>query len=112
MLCSANEGGQTEKMLLGEFQLTGNPFRVVSTAHAIRRMSQRGIASWVVTRVIAELGERLLAYNDSGEEVAVIDPERNLAVIAEIRAYKAVVITVIDSGDIFLKQGTRIEKIA
>lgn len=99
-------------MLLGEFQLTGNPFRIESTTHAIKRMSQRRIASWVVTGIIAHVGERLLEYNDTGEEIAIIDTERDLAVIAEIRSFKAVVITVIDRGKIFLKDGTRLEEIA
>lgn len=99
-------------MLLGEIQLTGNPFRIECTTHALKRMSERRVGSVVVKNLIANIGDRLLSYNNTGEELAIIDPGNDLAVIVEIRFFKAVVITVIDRGKIFIKEGTRLEQIA
>lgn len=99
-------------MLLGEIQLTGNPFRIECTTHAIQRMSERHIGSRVVKGLLESMGERLLHYNDTGEELAIIDQQNNLAVILQIRYYKAVIITVIDRGRIHIKAGTKLCQIA
>ncbi|WP_027340181.1 DUF4258 domain-containing protein [Halonatronum saccharophilum] len=99
-------------MLLTETILDDKLFRVEGTTHALKRMEERGIDQELVTAIILSLNERLLDYNDTGEEVAIIDQENNLAVIIEVREHKAVVITVIDRANIHIKDGTRLEEIA
>ncbi len=99
-------------MLLTESMLDDKCFRVESTTHALKRMEERDIDQSLVTAIILSLGIKLLDYNDTGEEVAVIDQENNLAVIIEVREFKAVVITVIDRANIHIKDGTKLEEIA
>ncbi len=99
-------------MLLAECSLEESCFRVESTTHALDRMKERNIDREVVTAIILSLEQKLLDYNDSGEEVAIIDQEHNLAVIIEVRDFKAVVITVINKANIHIKDGTQMEEIA
>jgi len=75
-------------------------------------MKERDIDSELVNGIILSLGEKLLEYNDSGDEIAIVDQENNLAVIIEVRECKAVVITVIDRANIHIKDGTLLEEIA
>ncbi len=99
-------------MLLAEFDLAGKSFRIEGTTHALDRMEERKIEKNLAVSIILSLGQKLLNYNDTGEEVAVIDQSNNLAVIIEVREYKAVVITVIDRANIHIKDGTQLEEIA
>ncbi len=99
-------------MLLTESILDDKYFRVESTTHALKRMQERDIDRSLVTAIILSLDQKLLDYNDTGEEVAIIDQENNLAVIIEVRDFKAVVITVIDRANIHIKDGTSLEEIA
>ena len=95
-------------MLIGAIEVNRNPFWIECTTHAIRRMSQRRIAAWVVKDLLATVGEKLLAYNNPQDELAIVDAKNNLAIIVQVRLHKAVVITVIDRGEIFIKNGTKL----
>ena len=99
-------------MLLNETYLDEQYFRIEGTTHAKERMEEREIDQELVVAIILSLEEKLLEYNDTGEEVAIIDQEHNLAVIIEVREFKAVVITVIDRANIHVKDGTMLEEIA
>lgn len=99
-------------MLIGQIQINRNPFWIECTTHAIRRMSQRRIASWVVKDLLENVGDKLLLYNNTGEELAIVDTRNDITVIVQVRLHKAVVITVINRGEIYIKRGTRLEHIA
>ncbi|MDI3548414.1 MAG: hypothetical protein PWR10_2066 [Halanaerobiales bacterium] len=99
-------------MLLGEFEIINKDFRIESTTHALQRMEERRIDQQVVKEVIKGLDYKVLLYNNSGEEIAIIDQEHDIAVIIEVRLNKVVIITVIDKANIHIKDGTRLEKIA
>lgn len=99
-------------MLLRECFLEDRYFRIESTTHALQRMKERGIESTLVTGIILSLEDKLLEYNNSGKEIAILDQQNNLAVIIEVRQGKAVVITVIDRANIHIKDGTLLEEIA
>ena len=99
-------------MLLNETYFDEKYFRIEGTTHALERMEEREIDQELAVAIILSLDEKLLEYNDTGEEVAIIDQEHNLAVIIEVREFKAVVITVIDRANIHVKDGTLLEEIA
>ncbi|GAB6139239.1 DUF4258 domain-containing protein [Halanaerobaculum tunisiense] len=99
-------------MLLSEYILDGRNFRVEGTTHALERMKEREVDEELVAAIVLSLDEKLLEYNDSGEEVAIIDQEHNLAIIIEVREFKAVIITVINKSNIHIKDGTQMEEIA
>lgn len=99
-------------MLLGNLAITDRNFRIESTTHAMKRMEERGIAHQIVIDVIQELSYKVLLYNDTGEEIAIIDQEHDIAVIIEVRFNKVVIITVIDRANIHIKDGTMLEEIA
>ena len=99
-------------MLLGEINILDKAFRIESTTHAFERMDERNIEKKKVIDVIEGLRYKVLLYNNTGEEIALIDQEHDLAVIIEVRLNKVVVITVIDRANIHIKEGTRLEEIA
>lgn len=99
-------------MLLGKLAITDRNFRIESTTHALKRMEERGIKQHVVIEAIQELDYKVLSYNDSGEEIAIVDQEHDIAVIIEVRLNKVVIITVIDRANIHIKDGTLLEEIA
>lgn len=99
-------------MLLGEFEIVNKDFRIESTTHALKRMKERGIKKRIVMNVVMSLDCKVLNYNNSGEEIAIIDEKNDLAVIIEVRLDKIVIITVIDRANIHIKEGTRLEEIA
>ncbi|GAB6099146.1 hypothetical protein JCM16358_10250 [Halanaerocella petrolearia] len=99
-------------MLLSEFILEDKNFRVEGTTHALERMEEREVDKELVAALVLSLDEKLLEYNDTGEEVAIIDQEHDLAIIIEVREFKAVVITVINKSNIHIKDGTQLEEIA
>ncbi|AZO95704.1 DUF4258 domain-containing protein [Iocasia frigidifontis] len=99
-------------MLLAEFSIIDYGFRIETTTHALRRMKERDINPAVVGEVIKGLDYKIMFYNNSGEEIAIIDKGHDIAVIIEVRLYKVVVITVIDRSNIHIKEGTLLEQIA
>ena len=96
-------------MLLAEMQIRNRDFRIETTTHAYERMNERNIDKKIVTAVIKDLNLKVLFYNNTGEEIAIIDQEHDIAVIIEVRLNKVVVITVIDRANIHIKDGTREE---
>jgi len=99
-------------MLITEFMVSQQHFRVETTKHALVRMEQRGIDKFAVAGSILCLGERLLNYNNSGEEIAIINHNHGITVIAQVRKNKIVVITVINRANTFVHAGTVLEQIA
>jgi hypothetical protein len=99
-------------MLLAEMQILERGFRIESTTHALERMKERNITKNIVIEVVMGLDNKVLLYNNTGEEIAIIDQEHDIAVIIEVRLNKVVVITVIDRANIHIKDGTRLEEIA
>ena len=99
-------------MLLATFEVLGKHFRIESTTHAYKRMNERNINKNNVISVIKGLNAKILLYNNSGEEIAVIDQQSDIAIISEVRFNKIVIITVINRSNIHIKEGTRMEEIA
>lgn len=99
-------------MLIGNVAITDRNFRIESTTHALQRMEEREIEHDIVINVIQELDYKVLLYNNTGEEIAIIDQENDIAVIIEVRLNKVVIITVIDRACIHIKDGTMLEEIA
>jgi len=88
-------------------------YSIRATAHAIIRMRQRNIDEYVVSGTVISLGEkRLLAYQNNGRDVAIIDKIKRVAVIATFKKNTIKIITVIDKEDIYVKDGTTIENIS
>ena len=99
-------------MLLATFKVINRNFRIESTTHAYQRMEERDIDKNTVISSIKGLDYKILLYNNSGEEIAVIDQEHDIAIISEVRYNKIVVITVINRSNIHIKEGTKMEEIA
>lgn len=96
-----------------KFILNPLPFRVEFTTHAAERMNERKIDQEMVKSMIRSLGKRrLYDYNNSGFELAIVNHQTNMSVILEVRFNKAVVITVMNRSNIYVKKGTLLEQIA
>lgn len=99
-------------MFITQFVINNHNFNVETTNHALKRMEQRRVDKFMVAGIVLCLGERLLEYNDSGEEIAIIDQTNNVTVIIQVRNYKAVIITVINRTGVYIREGTKMEQIA
>jgi hypothetical protein len=99
-------------MLLSEMEILNKDFRIESTTHAAKRMEERKIDESIVIDVVKELDVKALVYNNTGDEIAIIDQIHDIAVITEVRLNKIVIITVINRANIHIKDGTRLEQIA
>ena len=87
-------------------------YSIRSTEHSELRMKQRNVDVYVVSSTILALGkERLLKYKESKKDIAIIDKENGIAVIAGFHKNTIYIITVIDKDDIWVKNDTSIVNI-
>jgi len=98
-------------MYVCSFLIDNHNFKVETTNHFEERIKGRGINKEVVVENVFSLKDKIKDYNNSGQEVAVIDEDNDLAFILEVRSSKVVLITAINKSDIFLKNGTEVEEI-
>ena len=97
---------------IAKLKIKNQDYSVRATIHSLIRMEQYKIDEYVVAGTILSLGhDRLLAYKKSDRDIAVIDKVKKIAVIATFRRNTIKVITIIDKDDIWVKDGTTIEKI-
>lgn len=97
---------------LGLLKINGDTYSVRATAHAVVRMKQRNIDSYVVIGTVFSLGkQRLLEYIEAERDLAIINEEKKVAVIIAFKNCKIMVETVIDKADIYVKEGTSIYRL-
>ena len=97
---------------IAKLKIKNQDYSIRATIHSLIRMEQYKIDEYVVAGTILSLGhDRLLAYRESDRDIAVIDKVKKIAVIATFNRNTIKVITVIDKEDIWVKDGTTIEKI-
>ena len=97
---------------IAKLKIKNQDYSIRATIHSLIRMEQRGIDEYVVSGTILSLGhEKLLAYQNTSKDIAVIDKVKKIAVIATFNKNTIKIITVIDKEDIWVKNGTSIENI-
>ena len=94
------------------FTLEGNTHSVRLSDHALKRMQQRNIHQNVVlSEIVALPVQELKQYKEQNIDIAIIDDNKDIAVIVSFDHNKIEIITVIDKSDIWVKSGTQIKRI-
>lgn len=97
---------------IAKLKIKNQDYSIRATIHSLIRMKQYGIDEYVVSGTILSLGhDRLVAYKKSDRDIAVVDKVKKVAVVATFIKNTIKIITVIDKDDIYVKDGTTIEKI-
>jgi len=97
---------------IAKLRIKKQDYSIRATEHSLIRMKQRGVDEYVVSGTVLSLGRsKLLEYQANDRDVAIIDKIKGIAVIVTFKRNTIKIITVIDKKDIWVKDGTTIEKI-
>lgn len=91
------------------FQIAGITYSIVISDHAFKRMEQRKIDELQILSAITAMGgKRIMEYNNSNKDFAVIDKYHNLAIIATIENEQVIIITLLHTSDVWMRKGTEV----
>ncbi|MFW5962666.1 MAG: hypothetical protein ACOCQR_03520 [bacterium] len=98
--------------VLTVIQIDGDRYSIRATQHAKKRMAEREVDENVVAGEVIALGrERIVELQERDTDIAIVDERRDLAVIIAFNHNRIVIVTVIDKSEIWVKDGTFIEKL-
>ena len=102
---------KTDKMI-AQIKINKQDYSIRATMHSLQRMQERKIDEYVVAGNVLALGaERLLKLQLAEEEAIIIDKKTNTSIVIAFVKNTIKVVTVIDKSNVFVKDGTRIERI-
>jgi len=97
--------------VFAELKIDGQTYSIRATAHAMQRMDERQVDEYVVTGNVMALGkDRLKELQEQGDDAVIIDEVRDIAVVFGFNKNKVTIITVINKSNIWVKDGTQIER--
>ena len=92
---------------INTFTLNNKTYSIRLSSHASQRLQQRNIDLYQTTGSILSLGEKTItAYSGSNRDIFIMDKEHNFSIVCNISACTITIITVIDSIDCWIKNGT------
>ena len=92
---------------INQFTLNNKTYSIRLSTHAQQRLQQRQIDLYQVTGSILSLGEKTItAYSGSNRDIFIMDKVNNFSIVCNISVYTITIVTVIDSADCWIKQGT------
>lgn len=98
---------------LAQIKIGRDTYSIRATEHAVERMAQRHVDAYVVTGNVLALGpEKLADLKATSEDAIIIDTRTNTAVVVTVEKQTIKVVTVIDKSNVWVKDGTRIERIS
>lgn len=93
--------------MISAFIITDKTYSIRLTKHAEQRLQQRNVDLYQVTGSILSLGEKTITkYSGSDKDIFIMDKVNNFSIICNITANTITIITVIDSADCWIKNGT------
>ena len=93
-------------------RINGDTYSIRATGHALLRMKQREVDAYFVSGTILSLGkDKLLEYQRRGVDVVIIDKTRRVSIVFGFRKNKINIITVIDKGDVWVRNENEIVRI-
>lgn len=93
--------------MINSFTIANKTYSIRLTNHAQQRLTDRNIDLFQVTGSILSLGQKTItAYSGSNRDIFIMDKEHNFSIVCNIKNYTIAIITVIDSADCWIKQGT------
>ena len=94
---------------LAQINISGIIYSIRATAHALERMTQRGIDNHMVTGNILGLGkDKILELQEQEEEAIIIDEATNTATVIGFKKNTIKVITVVNTVNIYNSRDTKI----
>jgi len=111
--------------LITEFLIKGYRVKVYISNHGEKRLRKRiknneqfkgNVDEYVVASNILALGKRVIPHCKNNDDVAIIDEDNNISVIAEFvelsdNEGRVNIITILDKTNIYVKDTTTIEKL-
>ena len=93
--------------MVNSFTLNGKTYSIRLTNHAQIRLQQRNIDLFQTIGSILSLGKKTItAYAGSNRDIFIMDKEHNFSIVCNISACTITIVTVIDSIDCWIRQGT------
>lgn len=93
--------------VINQFTLNGKTYSIRLTAHAQQRLQQRNLDLYQITGSILSLGQKTITeYSGSNRDIFIMDKEHNFSIVCNISVCTITIITVIDSIDCWIKNGT------
>jgi len=92
---------------INTFTINNKTYSIRLSQHAKQRLTDRNIDLYQTTGSILSLGEKTItAYSGSNRDIFIMDKEHNFSIVCNISACTITIITVIDSIDCWIRQGT------
>jgi len=93
--------------MINSFTIQNKTYSIRLTNHAQTRLQQRQIDLYQTIGSILSLGQKTItAYAGSNRDIFIMDKEYNFSIVCNISACTITIITVIDSIDCWIKEGT------
>jgi len=93
--------------VIDQFTLNGKTYSIRLTAHAKQRLQDRNLDLFQVTGSILSLGQKTITdYSGSNRDIFIMDKVNNFSIVCNIENCTIMIVTVIDSADCWVKNGT------
>ena len=93
--------------MISTFTITDKTYSIRLTAHAKQRLLDRNLDLYQVTGSILSLGQQNIEqYSGSNRDIFIMDKEHNFSIVCNITYRTITIVTVIDTTDCWIKQGT------
>jgi putative NADH-flavin reductase len=93
--------------VITSFGIGSNTYKVLATDHAIKRLESRGLDKYYIASACLALGEKLNTYNNSGNQIMLIDKGKVVSSIIAVEDYTIVVITVLAKANPYIKESMK-----
>ena len=93
--------------MISTFTITDKTYSIRLTAHAKQRLLDRNLDLYQVTGSILSLGQQNIEqYSGSNKDIFIMDKQNNFSIVCNITYRTITIVTVIDTTDCWIKQGT------
>jgi hypothetical protein len=93
--------------MINSFTIANKTYSIRLTSHAKQRLTDRNIDLFQVTGSILSLGQKTItAYSGSNRDIFIMDKEHNFSIVCNITHRTITIVTVIDTCDCWVKNGT------
>lgn len=93
--------------MINSFTIANKTYSIRLTNHAQQRLIDRQLDLYQVTGSILSLGQKTITvYSGSNRDIFIMDKVNNFSIVCNITGCTITIVTVIDSIDCWIKQGT------
>lgn len=93
--------------MINSFTIANKTYSIRLTNHAQQRLTDRNIDLFQVTGSILSLGQKTItAYSGTNRDIFIMDKQNNFSIVCNITHRTITIVTVIDTCDCWVKNGT------